>query len=143
MQELGAAKLAPGLAGPTFVSVAPEDRHPIQLAEPVFLPVCQVKKGKPPTVEADGASLPLAVERISRASELASADLTEATSLLGLLRFDGGRWAIQPLALSLGGKKAGEVFTGQGMADHLTVKKKGGTLGILRERASRLLRQKA
>ena len=118
------------------------DRHPVQLAEPVCLEDFKVHDGAEPAIEMpDGAKLPLAWKRHSPASELKPEDVGKARCLVGLVRFDEGRWAVQPLCVELGGK-GGEKFTGSGIEDALG-RKKNVTLDILRERASRLLRVKS
>jgi hypothetical protein len=125
---------------PEAPTVAPADRHPVQIADPIYLTNYQVQKGEPPTLQfADGAELPLAVARISPASELQAAAAAESKAMLGLLRFDGGGWSVQPLAVV--GAKAAE-YTGSGVYEYVG-KKKGATLAVLQERASRLLRQKS
>ena len=134
--------LAPGAKdAPPSPTVAPVDRHPLQIAEPLFLTDYKVQKGDPPVLQfADGAELPLAVQRISPASELQAETAMASKAMLGLLRFDGGCWSVQPLVV-VGAKTASEEYTGSGVYEFLG-KKKGATLAVLQERASRLLRQK-
>ena len=125
--EVAAKYLAPGTSACEFPSVAPVDRHPVQIAELVYLK--------------DVTTLPVATERLSPASEIRPEQLKDATELLGLLRFDRGGWAVQPLWVAAGKKV---VFTGETAFASATAKpKKGDTLGILKERASRLLRAKS
>lgn len=120
------APAADGVSG--FPSVAPVDRHPVQIAEPVFLDKTD--------------ELPIATQRLSRAGGLDANRVKGATSLFGLLRFDGGVWAVQPLSVTVGSQ---EYFAGQDAYEAATEvdRKKGDTLAILRERASRLLRKKS
>ena len=92
-------------------------------------------------ISADGARLPLWLVGLGSLSALTVEHLKKAGALLGLLRFDGGRWRVQPLAADLG--KAGWVGVGDGAFEAVTKKRKKDTLKILRERASRLLRKKA
>ena len=134
--------LAPGAKdAPASPTVAPADRHPVQIAEPIYLTDYKGRKGEPPTLQfADGAELPLAVQRISAASELQAEAAAESKAMLGLLRFDGGGWSVQPLAV-VGAKTISEEYTGSAVYEYLG-KKKGTTLAVLQERASRLLRQK-
>jgi hypothetical protein len=141
--DLARKKLNDGSDIPLSAPVAPDDRHPIQIAELIYLGDYTVKKGNPPTLDVGGTELPVAIERLSRASEITADDITASTAMIGLLRFDAGRWSVQPLALTLGGKKFGEVWTGSAVYDNLKKKKKGATFAVLQERASRLLRQKA
>ncbi len=140
-----AAKLfAPGAAESVALpEVAPVDRHPVQLAELVYLTGYQFHDKNPTTLELEGVELPLAATRLAGASELQPEHVGDASALLGLLRFDGGHWSVQPLAIAGEGKKGGTRYTGSGALDALTPKKKGDVLAILQERASRLLRKKS
>jgi hypothetical protein len=136
--SLDTAKKA--LAAVSLPSVSALDRHPLQIAEPVYLEGYTANGGGTSLDLGDGASLRVATERISGISELQPAHVVGSKALLGLLRFDGGAWAVQPLAVA-GPKET--VFTGSGSAAPPKTGKKKPTLGILRERASRLLRKKA
>src|SRR5262249_23038305 len=131
--------LAAGAAVP-LPGVAALDRHPVQIAEPAFLEGYQANKEGTSLDLGDGASLRVATERISGISELQSGHLAGSSALFGLLRFDGGAWAVQPLAVA--GPKA-TAFTGSGAAEPPKSGKKKPTLVILKERASRLLRKKS
>jgi hypothetical protein len=141
--DLARQRLAPGSADPPAGPVAPPvDRHPVQLAEPVYLgPYTVQGDGAPHLDLGDGVELPVAVHRLARASEIKPEHITASRSLLGLLRFDGGRWEVQPLAVAVEGKKAEVVFTGSGAVTARRSQSK--TLATLKERASRLLRQKS
>jgi hypothetical protein len=142
--DLAAKLLAPGTEeSPPMPTVDPVDRHPIQLAEPVYLADYAVRSKGWDLELKDGGSLPLALGRLGGASEIGKGDLTGSKSLVGLLRFDGGRWAVQPLAVVGDGKKAAPVFTGQRVLQHRMPAKKGDVLAILQERASKLLRKKS
>jgi hypothetical protein len=136
--------LAPGVAPAAALPVVePADRHPVQLAVPVYLDGYNVQDGDEPLLSwDDGTRLPVALRRLSSASELQPEQVAASTALLGLLRFDGGAWAVQPLAVRLGGKKGGAEFTGSGAYEFVR-KGKGETLAVLQERASRLLRKKS
>jgi hypothetical protein len=127
-------------AGLRSASVAALDRHPLQLGEPVYLEGYQANKEGTSLDLGDGAALRVATERISAISELQAAQIAGSAAMFGLLRFDGGAWAVQPL--SVAGPK-GPAFTGSGAAEPPKTGKKKPTLAILRERASRLLRKKA
>jgi hypothetical protein len=138
-----AARLAPGTdRAPTMPMVDPKDRHPLQLAEPIFLETYKVAVDADAFLDlGDEVKLPIAVRRLGRASELQAEHVAQSKALLGLLRFDAGRWEVQPLAVVLNNKKAEIVFTGSSAAASLTGKA-AKTLVTLRERASKLLRQK-
>jgi len=138
---LGAAKkwLAPG-ATPSLLSVPALDRHPMQIAEPLYLEGYSPDEHGTNLDLGDGVTLRVALERISGTWQRPAEQIAGSVALCGLLRFDGGAWAVQPLAVA--GPK-GAVFT-YGRTDESTkTGKKKPTLVILKERASRLLRKKA
>ncbi len=122
---------------PQPLGLAAADRHPLHLAEPVYLEGYTVKADM--LELADGTNLALATRRISSAAELQAKDLAGSTGLFGLLRFDGGAWGLQPL---LAQTSKGPVYTGMQALEHSRPQKKD-TLELLEERASRLLRAKA
>jgi len=127
------------LAGP---GVSPLDRHPIHLAEPIHLAGYKVKPG--PILDlGDGVELPVAMARVSYASVLKEDHVNRSSEMAGLLRFDGSRWSIHPLAVRTTGKTAEVVFTGQNAVSARTAKRKVDTLAVLRGFAGRLLRAKA
>jgi hypothetical protein len=148
-----AAKALAAGAPARFPSVAPADRHPVQLAEPVLLQGVSVdKKGEDGVrvVTADGASLHVAESRLVPGGELTVDDVAAADTILGLLRFDGDRWVVQPLAVRPGATKEKRAFAlafvGSDAHEVVTRKPKKGepnTLAVLQERAGRLLRKKA
>ncbi len=103
-------------------SLTPINRHPIHLAELVC-------------VEGDGG-FPIATDRLQIDSEITEKVLAKAEQTIGLLRFDQGRWELQPLAVQT--EKA-TVLAGDSMLKART-KLKSKTLAILQERSSKLLR---
>lgn len=121
-------------------ALKPLDRHPIQLAEPIYLNGYTVKAENDELMLSwgDAESLPVAINRLSHWSEIDQAAIAKSTQLFGLLRFDAGQWAVQPLAVAGKGKP---IFTGQTAAKVLKSPPKNNTVGILQERASRLLRR--
>jgi hypothetical protein len=125
---------------PAGCLVHPAWRHPIQIADPVFLKDYTIIQdlGKISLSWKDKGVLPIATERISLFSEIAVEDLAKSTQLFGLLRFDAGRWAVQPLAVTVKGKT---IFTGQSAAKIMKKPPNKNTVSILQERASRLLRK--
>jgi hypothetical protein len=137
---LDTAKKALGGAALPLPGVAALDRHPLQIAEPVYLEGYTADKDGTALDLGDGVSLRVAAERVSGASELQPEDVAGSSALFGLLRFDGGAWGVQPLAVAKG---KGTLFTGSGAAEPPKTGKKKPTLVILKERASRLLRKKA
>ncbi|MBD2773829.1 hypothetical protein [Iningainema tapete] len=121
--------------------ISPTLRHPVQLAEPVFLSNYKTSTNNNVlTLNCqDGGVLPIATERISPLSELNTEALSKSSEIFGLLRFDAGRWAVQPLAATVQGKT---IFTGQKAAKILKTPPKTSTVATLQERASRLLRKR-
>ncbi len=136
-EKAKALAVGAGVIGPGAAAL---DRHPIQIAEPIYLEGYQVASGV--LDFGDGVQLPLAVERLSSAADLSVEGVATGTALVGLLRFDGGRWAVQPLAVGVPGKK-NQQRSGSGAFEALTPTKKQRTLAILKERSSRLLRKKS
>jgi hypothetical protein len=132
--------LGPGGAVP-MPSAAALDRHPVHIAEPVYLEGYKASADGTSLDFGDGVSLRVAAERVSGMSALQPDHVAGSVLMIGLLRFDGGAWAVQPLAVRRPGKN-GDVFAGSGAAHRLLGKKKP-TLMILKERAGRLLRKKA
>lgn len=131
--------LGEALATASSFAVAPEDRHPVQIALPLVLGECRVSEREGALVVAHGSlELRVAEERVSPAYGATSA-LAEASSMIGLVRFDGDGWALQPLAARLGKKKAWGL--GSLVAAAKSPAKSGEPLDVLRERAGMLLRQ--
>jgi hypothetical protein len=136
--ETAKKALAAG-AAPALPGVAALDRHPLQIAEPVYLEGYTADK-EGTALDLGGAALRVATERISSASELRPGGVAGSSALFGLLRFDGGAWGVQPLAVAHGKETR---FTGSGAAEPPKLpKKQKPTLAVLKERASRLLRKK-
>lgn len=135
--EIAARYFAPQSPDAALVRpLPPLDRHPIQLAEPIAL------TGYTPQPDMlqlnDGASLPLDA-RWRADADLPREAIDGSASLFGLLRYDAGRWAIQPLAAAT---RAGKLtFAGQGGAQIFKKPPKNNSVAILEERASRLLRK--
>jgi len=124
----------------TLPSIAPMDRHPMQIAEIVYLE--NGKFADKNTLDfGNGVSLPIATKRMSAASELKLDDVKKSNVLVGLIRFDGGAWSIQPLVVGQLGKADSEKYTGSG-ALAARDPKKGDTLQELQAKASKLLRAK-
>lgn len=116
------------------------DRHPVQLAEPVFVEGAALQKGdgtRGPALVLEGASLPLLTRRMSQAAEPTEEQVSGATGVFGLLRYDAGAWGLEPLLAFGKGKK--DIFhTGREASKY-----KSDSLAVLQERASRLLRAKS
>jgi hypothetical protein len=117
-------------------------RHPALLLEPIFLQGFTAETREDGTyLQLDGASLRVAKERLSNASEMASVDFGKVQSLFGLIGFDRGVWGVEPLAVVTSGKKSETIFVGRDAIKSLA-KSKNDVLAVLQERASKLLRAK-
>ncbi|WP_110516386.1 hypothetical protein [Herpetosiphon llansteffanensis] len=121
--------------------LAPEQRHPIHLAEPIVLSNYQLAQS------GEGSSLSVGEQRFKldlaaiSGSEIDVDVLESAQRLFGLLRFDAGEWFVRPLATSL--KKGKPLFIGLENGKVFKKAPKNNAVGILKERASRLLREKS
>ncbi|MCU7728940.1 hypothetical protein ODJ79_34950 [Actinoplanes sp. KI2] len=133
------------LAGAVAASTAPLDRHPSAIAEPVLL------EGYTATAEAfdlGGVTVGLDVDRLPAAGPLTPELVAASTACIGLVRCDGGRWVVQPIAVQATvRKKVVAMHTGDwalGPPDAKAAKAEaaaGTAVDVLRERAGRLLRQ--
>ncbi|UWP82337.1 hypothetical protein Dfulv_46025 [Dactylosporangium fulvum] len=120
--------LLPGALAP---AVPPLDRHPARIAEPVF-------------VEGDSA-IPLDTTRLPACGPLTAGLVAGASACIGLLRWDSGKWVVQPIAVQATvKKKTTTVHTTDwalGPTDAKAAKAAGDAVQVLRERAGRLLRK--
>ncbi|SCL46094.1 hypothetical protein GA0070606_0920 [Micromonospora citrea] len=136
---------------PTAVAAAsaPLDRHPAGIAEPVLLEGYAVRDDEGAlTVELDGHPLAVAVDRLPSCAPVTPELVAASSACLGLLRWDDGRWLLQPLAVQATVKRKPVVaHTGdwaRGITDPKVAKadaKAGDAVAVLRERAGRLLRR--
>jgi hypothetical protein len=119
----------------------PDARHPALFEELVYLAGndCVVAKedGKPFI-----SKLPVDLVRWPDSDDIGPDDLAGCKALVALLRFDAGRWSLQPVAIDNAKTKGIPRMVGTGLAE-ARKKAKGGNLSVLQERASRLLRQKS
>ena len=125
-------------------AVSPLQRHPAGIAEPVLL---EGYTATDVSVNVSGTELTVAPGRLPLCGPLTRELVAASTACIGLLRWDGGRWLIQPLAVQATTKKAQvNVHNGdwaQGPTDLKAVKTEAKALdavSVLRERAGRLLR---
>jgi hypothetical protein len=132
-------------------AVPPLQRHPAGIAEPVLMEgyatadtggLALVLPGGPP----EGVAV--ATGRLPACGPLTRELVAASSACIGLLRWDAGRWLIQPLAVQATVKKqTSTVHNGdwsQGITDPKAVKaeaKAGDAVSVLRERAGRLLRK--
>ncbi|MFI6297782.1 hypothetical protein ACIBEJ_39750 [Nonomuraea sp. NPDC050790] len=133
------------LAGASAPAVPPLDRHPVRLAEPVFV---EGYKSDGAVIRLDGAELPFDLDRLPQSGPLTPQLLKASTACIGLMRWDGGQWRLQPLAVQASVKKeAVAAHNGdwaQGTTDQKVLKsgaKAGDPVSVLKERAGRLLRK--
>ncbi|WP_026400815.1 hypothetical protein [Actinomadura rifamycini] len=123
----------------------PLDRHPVRIAEPVFLEGYAVNGT---ALELDGRAIDLDVERLPACGPVTPDLVRASSSCIGLVRWDAGTWRVQPLAVrATVKKKPVEACTGDwalGPTDPKVLKaanRTGDAVGVLRERAGRLLRK--
>ncbi|GAB3990637.1 hypothetical protein GCM10029978_119050 [Actinoallomurus acanthiterrae] len=133
------------LADALAPAAPPLDRHPVRIAEPVLLEGYTVDGD---TLDLDGKALTVDLDRLPGCGPVTPELVAASSACIGLLRWDGGRWLLQPLAVQATVKrKAVEAHTGDwalGPTDPKVVKaeaKAGDAVAVLRERAGRLLRK--
>ncbi|WP_242904699.1 hypothetical protein [Actinomadura terrae] len=133
------------LAGSVAPAVPPLERHPVRISEPVLVEGHTVNGT---TWSLDGHEIEVDVDRLPSCGPLTPALVAASSSCIGLMRWDGGRWRLQPLAVQATVKKKPvEAHTGDwalGPTDPKVVKavaKSGDVVTVLRERAGRLLRK--
>lgn len=136
---------APGAsAAPTACVMFPADRHPAQIAIPIFLKEYAVAQEENGAIWLDfgtAGRLPVATQRLCAFSELTPEVAANSSQMFGLLRFDQQRWEVQPLGVAATVKKKNVIlFSGESAAAVLKKPPKTSTIAILQERASRLLR---
>lgn len=134
------------LAGATAPAVPPLDRHPVRIAEPVLLEGYTATAADDGTVtlELAGHALPVDLDRLPACGPLTAEHVVKASACLGLLRWDGGRWLVQPLAVQIATKrKTAVMHNGEWAAGVKGARagKAGDAVAVLRERAGRLLRR--
>ena len=128
---------------PTLPMTAPLNRHPVQLAEPLFLSGYTITEdNKTLFIKYHDVIFPVASERLGPLSEITAQTLKKSSQLFGLLRYDAGKWALQPLSILGKNKKGKPNLISTGINGHAILKKppRNNTVSTLKERASRLLR---
>jgi hypothetical protein len=127
-------------------AVPPLDRHPVRIAEPVLIEEYGVMvDGIAMSIDLGGATIDVDVDRLPACGPLTPELVAGSSRCLGLVRWDGGRWLLQPLAVeSTVRRKVVAVHTGDwamGVTGKTAKAKAGGdAVSVLRERAGRLLR---
>jgi hypothetical protein len=132
-------------------ATAPLDRHPARLAEPVFLEGYESERDKDSgvlTFTVAGHRLVVDTDRVPDAGPLTPEAVAASHACIALLRWDAGRFRLQPLAVETTvRKKPVAVHAGAwagGTTDKAGIKaEKAATdaVTVLRERAGRLLRK--
>ncbi|RJO79430.1 hypothetical protein D5S18_02530 [Nocardia panacis] len=138
------ATAAVRLSGAQAPAVAPLDRDPVHIAEPVFVENCRIKDG---TLDLDGYRIAVDLD-LPGCGPLTPAAVNGSSDLIGLLRWDAGRWSLRPLAVRRTVKGQLVVLHNGdwacGPTDPKVAKaqaKSGDAVAVLRERAGRLLRK--
>lgn len=133
------------LGAATAAAVTPLDRHPVRIAEPVFV---EGYKSDGRTLTLGGGKIAFDLDRLPSCGPLTPALLKASTACVGLLRWDGGQWSLQPLAVQSVVKKepvaAHNGDWAKGPTDPKAAKaeaRNGDVVAVLRERAGRLLRK--
>lgn len=137
------------LAGAAASSVAPLDRHPVRICEPVFLEGYAAETDdRTVTFTIAGQALAVDVGRLPSAGPLTPALVAASGSCIALLRWDAGSFMVQPLAVeTMARKKPVAVHAGAwagGTTETAAVKAEKAAaeaVTVLRERAGRLLRR--
>ncbi|WP_329224148.1 hypothetical protein OG352_38530 [Streptomyces sp. NBC_01485] len=133
----------------TALPTAPLDRHPARIAEPVFLEgYARSQDGDTLTFDVAGRPLLVDTDRIPTASPLTPEAVAASSACIGLLRWDGGGFRLQPLAVETTVRRKTVVLHAGAWAGGTTDKagvraEKAATdaVTVLRERAGRLLRK--
>ncbi|MGW4463915.1 hypothetical protein [Micromonospora sp. NPDC004704] len=127
----------------------PLDRHPAAIAEPVLLED-YTTSGDPDgtvTFHVDGAAVGVTVDRLPTCGPLTPELVAASSACIGLLRWDAGRWLVQPLAIRVTTKRkstvvqTGDWAMGADGPRAAKTAKAGDAVSVLRERAGRLLRR--
>jgi hypothetical protein len=139
------------LAAAPAPPVPPLDRHPVRIAEPVLVEGYSAAvsgRGAAVTLDLGGNALAVDVDRLPTCGPLTVELVAASSACLGLIRWDGGGWRLQPLAVQATGKRRSvAVHNGDwalGPTDPKVVRaeaKAGDAVAVLRERAGRLLRR--
>lgn len=132
------------LAEAVAVAVPPLDRHPVRIAEPVFVEGYTTSTDEAGVLTFDfaGGAIRVALDRLPSCGPLTPALVAASSSCLGLVRWDAGGWSLQPFAVQAISKKTRvTVRTGDWAAGGAGATKSGDALAVLRERAGRLLRR--
>lgn len=134
------------LAGAAAPAVPALDRHPVHIAEPVFIEGYKIRRSPQLAIDLDGVQIPLNTDRLPSCGPLTGKLAAASSACIGLLRWDAEQWSVQPLAVQATVKRQlTAVHTGDwamGPTDPKAAKAVGtDAVTLLRERAGRLLRK--
>ncbi|MFI9504663.1 hypothetical protein [Nocardia sp. NPDC052566] len=126
-------------------AVAPLDRDPVHIAEPVLVEGYRIVDG---ALELDGHRLTVELDALPSSGPLTAVAVRGSGAMIGLLRWDAGGWSVRPLAVQRKVKGTLTAVHGGdwalGPTDPKVAKaqaKSGDAVAVLRERAGRLLRK--
>ncbi|GAB3882350.1 hypothetical protein [Microbispora bryophytorum] len=141
---LAAARLC--LSGALAPAVPPLDRVAVRIAEPVLVEGYKITKDG--SFDLGGTVLAVDAQRLPECGPLTPKLVAASSACVGLVRWDAGRWTLQPLAVQAKVKReAVVVATGDwalGPTDPKAAKaeaRAADAVTVLRERAGRLLRR--
>lgn len=135
------------LADAAAPAAAPLGRHPVRLAEPVLVEGYKTDTSSGTAFDFGGAKLAVDTGRLPSCGPLTAKLVAGSSACIGLMRWDAGRWSLQPLAVQTTVKrKPAAVHTGDwalGPTDPKVAKAeaKNDAVAVLRERAGKLLRR--
>ncbi|MFJ4651184.1 hypothetical protein ACIP5Y_07905 [Nocardia sp. NPDC088792] len=126
-------------------AVAPLDRDPVHIAEPVLFEGYRIVDG---ALQLDAHRVRVEVDALPSAGPLTAVAVRGSGAMIGLLRWDASGWSVRPLAVQRKVKGVVTVLHGGdwalGPTDPKVAKaqaKSGDAVAVLRERAGRLLRK--
>lgn len=126
-------------------AVPPLERHPVRISEPVLFEGYTVDGG---TLRLGGHALDVDLDRLPSCGPVTPELVAASHTCIGLVRWDAGRWKVQPLAVQgVARRRAFQAHNGdwaQGPTDPKVVKaeaRAGDSVAVLRERAGKLLRR--
>ncbi|MEU6747894.1 hypothetical protein ABZ914_16910 [Spirillospora sp. NPDC046719] len=133
------------LSGAQAAAVPPLERHPARIGEPVLLEGYTVDGT---SLRLDRHTLEIDMDRLPASGPLTPELVAASSACIGLVRWDAGRWTLQPLAVQATVKrKRVDAHNGDwalGPTDPKVEKamaRSGDTVLVLQERAGRLLRK--
>ena len=128
--------------------VAPLERHPVRICEPILIEGYAVSSTDDDTIfTIGGVPIGVDVDRLPEAGPLTAAHVATSSACIALIRWEAGRFRLQPLAVETPVKRRTvAVHAGAwagGASDPAGKKAEAAAadaVTVLRERAGRLLR---